>query len=209
MGAASTEKVDIRVICATNRSPLEEVQAKRFRQDLYFRLHVLPIHMPALRERGRDIVDIAQHFLVQFSAEEDKRFERISADAEQVLLQHDWPGNVRELQNAVRQCVVLNDTTELSAQMLLPVTGGGGVQPAVRDVGATRHGKPVLEMDVEELRQAQSRRAGMELWQIEKEAIESTIAACKGSIPKAAKILGVSPSTIYRKRESWQDEAAG
>jgi DNA-binding NtrC family response regulator len=209
VGAASTEKVDIRVICATNRSPMEEVEAKRFRQDLYFRLHVLPIHMPALRERGRDIVDIARHFLVQFSAEEGKSFERISADAEQVLLTNDWPGNVRELQNAVRQCVVLSDADELSAEMLLPVTGGTAAQPVARTVGAVGQGAVALEMDVEELRQAQSRRAGMELWQIEKEAIESTIAACQGSIPKAAKILGVSPSTIYRKREAWQDEAAG
>ena len=197
VGSAATEKVDIRVICATNRAPLDEVKAGRFREDLYFRLHVLPVHLPPLRERGHDTLEIARHFLKQFAVEEGKAFRQFSPQAEQALMVHDWPGNIRELQNAVRQSVVLHDGELVESHMLDQLIAN---QPSsVR--------QPQIE--VESLRQAGEMPiprswAGMELWEIEKQAIETTIDACGGSVPKAAKMLGVSPSTIYRKREAWE-----
>ncbi|MDH3740175.1 MAG: sigma-54 dependent transcriptional regulator, partial [Hyphomicrobiales bacterium] len=201
VGSAATEEVDIRVICATNRSPMDEVRTGRFREDLYFRLHVLPVHLPPLRERGQDTLEIARHFLKQFAIEEGKGFKLFSREAEQALTAHDWPGNIRELQNAVRQAVVLYDGETIERHML--------DQLICKDKEAPTG----PELDVGDLREAGdvpvSRSfTGMELWQIEKQAIEGTIAACDGSIPKAARVLGVSPSTIYRKKEAWETRNA-
>ena len=111
---------------------------------------------------------------------------------------HDWPGNIRELQNAVRQAVVLHDGETIERTMLDPLFAAHPDAPTTPS------------LDVEDLRQAgnvpveRPSWAGMELWEIEKQAIETTIDACGGSVPKAAKMLGVSPSTIYRKREAWE-----
>ena len=199
VGSTATEKVDIRVLCATNRSPVEEVRHGRFREDLFYRLHVVPIHLPALKERGDDIVRLARHFLTQFSREEMKSFRRFSPAAEHALVAHDWPGNVRELQNALREAVVLNDGEVIEASMLRVA----GIAQSLRMNGEA-HGP---RLDVAHLRTQAARSeaaiVGRELRDIERQAIEGTIAACGGSIPRAAKLLGVSPSTIYRKRESW------
>jgi two-component system repressor protein LuxO len=173
VGAPAPEPVDVRIVCATNRDPLVEVEAGRFRSDLYYRLHVLPIRMPPLRERGADIALLARHFLESAAAEEGKPAPPLDAEIERRLLAHDWPGNVRELQNLVRQAVVLNATIEIPSR---------GATRASTSSGDLRH--------------------------LEREAIENAIASCGGSIPKAAKRLGISPSTIYRKRETWLEAAA-
>ena len=200
VGSTVMEQVDVRIVCATNRSPLDEVRAGTFREDLYFRLHVLPIHMPRLRDRGADIVEIANRFLGQFSREEEKSFVRFSDKAVARLMAHSWPGNVRELQNAIRQAVVLNDGEAVEDNMLSGLVSGS-VSRSTAGVAP--------EIDVEDMRQAASApelapSVGPELWQIERQAIERAIENCNGSIPKAAKLLGVSASTIYRKREAWQ-----
>ncbi|MGI9463845.1 MAG: sigma-54-dependent transcriptional regulator, partial [Aestuariivirgaceae bacterium] len=168
VGSAATEEVDIRVICATNRLPLDEVRAGRFREDLYFRLHVLPVHLPPLRERGQDTLDIANHFLNQFAVEEGKRFKTFSNDAQSALIAHNWPGNIRELQNAVRQAIVLHDADIVERHMLDPL------------ISAIQADNSALALEVDGLRQAAETPvarslAGLELWQIEKQAIESTI----------------------------------
>lgn len=191
IGATTTEKVDARVVCATNKSPVEEVRGGRFREDLYYRLHVLPVDLPPLRQRGADILLIARHFLALYAREEGKAFRRLSREAEDALVRHDWPGNVRELQNAVRQAVVLDDGEMLDAHMLPPLGAGSTA------VAPTRSSSLLDE-------RFSAGPFGGELWRIEKHAIESAIAACGGSIPQAARLLGVSPSTIYRKREAWQ-----
>lgn len=199
VGSTATEKVDIRVLCATNKSPAEEVRHGRFREDLFYRLHVVPIHLPALKERGDDILRLSRHFLAQFAREEAKSFRRFAPAAEHALLVHDWPGNVRELQNAVREAVVLHDGEVIEATMLsIPDSA-----PACQANGHDGE----LALDVAGLRDLAARGGagliGRELRDIERQAIESTIAACGGSIPRAARVLGVSPSTIYRKREIW------
>ncbi len=199
VGSTATEKVDIRVLCATNRSPVEEVRQGRFREDLFYRLHVVPIHLPTLSERGDDVLRLSRHFLTQFAREEAKSFRRYSPVAERTLLAHDWPGNVRELQNAIREAVVLNEGEVIEAHMLRIA---GTLAPVLASGDA---GEPAL--DVADLRtraaSAGTSLIGRELRDIERQAIETTIAACDGSVPRAAKLLGVSPSTIYRKRESW------
>ena len=191
VGTANAEKVDVRVICATNREPLAEIAAGRFREDLYYRLHVLPVHVPPLRERRSDIILLATHFLIEATREENKGFETLSPAAETALVTQSWPGNVRELQNTIRQAVVLHEGECLEATML-PV-----LQPVLRRVPATPAPEAVRPVSLE----------ATDLRLRERDMIEKAIAACGGSIPRAAQILGVSPSTLYRKRDAWHAQS--
>lgn len=118
VGGSKFEDVDIRIICATNKNPLEEVKAGRFREDLFYRLYVVPIHLPPLRERDSDCVLLANHFLHYYSKLEKKNFEIISHEAERFLLSYSWPGNVRQLQNLIYRIIVLNDGKVLTKAML-------------------------------------------------------------------------------------------
>jgi DNA-binding NtrC family response regulator len=200
VGSSVTEPVDIRVICATNRNPAAEVEAGRFREDLYYRLNALPVHMPLLRDRRDDVPLLALHFLEVLSREEGKGFVRMSAEAQSRLLAHDWPGNVRELQNVLRRAIVFHEGETIEPSML-----DLALNPAD---AAAEHDLP-FTIDTSGLRQLHAIMSdprlysGRKLWQIERDAIRSAIAACGDSIPEAARTLGVSPSTIYRKRESW------
>ena len=118
VGSSKQQQVDVRFVCATNRDPFAEVQAGRFREDLYYRLHVIPIPLPALRERGDDVLQIAREFLRQFAAEEGKAFVGFSHEAEQILRDYEWPGNVRQLQNVIRNIVVLHNGEQVLPAML-------------------------------------------------------------------------------------------
>src|SRR5690606_18119081 len=113
-----TDIVDIRVVCATNRDPVAEVKASRFREDLFYRLQVIPIELPPLREREDDVLLLARHFLERFGEEEKHRFTGFSAEAEALLRRYEWPGNVRELQNVIRNIAVLNRGGTVTADML-------------------------------------------------------------------------------------------
>lgn len=189
VGATKPVTTDVRFVCATNRDPLEEVRAGRFREDLYYRLHVVPVALPPLRERGEDVILLAATFLARSAAEEGKRFIRLAPDAAALLRAHRWPGNVRELENAIRTAVVLHDGEDLTAAML-PVSVHGGAAPAVPAAPAARPADPARRI--------------RPLAEVEREAIEEAIRLCGGNIPKAAAFLGVSPSTLYRKREAWE-----
>ncbi len=124
VGADKPVPVDVRIVCATNRDPVAEVAAGRFREDLFYRLHVVPIALPALRERDEDVLLIARSFLVQFAKQENKGFRRFAPAAEQAMLAYPWPGNVRELQNVVRAMVVLNDGEAIESAMLPHAVAG-------------------------------------------------------------------------------------
>jgi two-component system repressor protein LuxO len=111
-------KVDLRFICATNKEPLEEVAAGRLREDLYYRLHVIPIHMPPLRDRGDDVIEIAEHMLAAAALEEGKSFQRMSDEVKSVFRTYNWPGNVRQLRNVIRNVVVMNEGDTVTFEML-------------------------------------------------------------------------------------------
>ena len=195
VGGSDVNKVDVRFVCATNRDPLGEVEGGRFREDLYYRLHVIPIHMPPLREREADVLDLARHFLDVFSQEEGKRFNGFSSAAEAALRVYDWPGNVRQLQNAIRQAIVLNDGELIEVHMLpLPLARGG--------LGSAPCAAPVA---VEPGREGSSIRP---LAEVERDAIREAIRLTDGNVPKAAALLEVSPSTLYRKLSRWETEAS-
>src|SRR6202521_2151017 len=112
-GARKPVKVDARIISATNRDLIADVTAGRFREDLFYRLHVFPIAVPALAERPEDIAELVRHFLARFAAEEGKRIRAVSAEALALLAAYRWPGNVRQLENAVFRAVVLAETDEI------------------------------------------------------------------------------------------------
>lgn len=187
--------MDVRIVCATNRNPLEEVRAGRFREDLYYRLHVISIQMPPLRERGSDMRLIAESLLLEYSEEENKSFNRFSPEAAAMLAAYEWPGNVREMQNVIRQIVVLNNGEEVDGAMLQAVLTGtmspGVSAPVVDSVPETDMvSQTVLNADSTEI---------LPLWKMEELHIQRALADCNDSIPKAAALLEVSPSTLYRK----------
>ncbi|MBI3451548.1 MAG: sigma-54-dependent Fis family transcriptional regulator [Rhodospirillales bacterium] len=206
VGGTRPAMVDVRIVCATNRDPLAEVKAGRFREDLFYRLHVIPIELPPLRDRETDVLLIARHFLTRFATEEKKPFKRFSSKAEAAIRTYSWPGNIRQLQNVIRNVVVLHNSETVELEMLPPPLGiiaqpevASGHTPAqsaeLSAIPPTRPDGAARTQQPSEIRP---------LWKVEKEAIESAIAACEGNIPRAAAMLGISPSTVYRKRQSWE-----
>ncbi len=130
VGARKPLKVDVRLISATNRNLASDVKDGRFREDLFYRLHVFPITVPPLRERAEDIPDLVRHFLARFCAEEGKRIHRISAEALALLGNHSWPGNVRQLENAVFRAVVLADGDSIGTDEFPQIAAQLSGQPA-------------------------------------------------------------------------------
>ncbi|PKF77198.1 sigma-54-dependent Fis family transcriptional regulator [Vibrio sp. vnigr-6D03] len=120
LGGTKELQVDVRIICATNRDPLKEVYEGRFREDLYYRVNVVPINLPPLRDRDTDIIDIAKFFLRKYARQDKKKFTSFKRDTELTLCNYDWPGNVRQLQNIIRNIVVLNDDVQVSVDHLPP-----------------------------------------------------------------------------------------
>ncbi|MDM5126098.1 sigma-54-dependent transcriptional regulator [Aeromonas salmonicida] len=196
VGSGKLETVDVRFVCATNRDPLVEVKAGRFREDLYYRLHVIPLSLPPLRERGEDILLLARNLLQSYAKEENKRFKDFDVEAARVLLDYPWPGNVRELQNVVRNIVVLNDRELVSPDILPPPLNGSRGSMLAATAPLVTAGSATLPSFNAPIRP---------LWLVEKETIEQAIASCDGNIPKAAALLEISPSTIYRKKQGWEE----
>ncbi|MCT4654690.1 MAG: sigma-54-dependent Fis family transcriptional regulator [Cohaesibacter sp.] len=198
VGGSCEISLDIRFVAATNRDPLEEVRAGRFREDLFYRLHVLPIHLPPLRERRGDIMPLASFFLKQYAKEESKNFSLYSLEAEQMLMAYRWPGNVRQLQNTVRRITVMYDGTAVEADHFPELLR--------RDDGFEAE----LDEAISGLRSIGHAMADaiQPFWQQEKQIIEGALTAFDGNISRAAAALEISPSTIYRKRMSWAQKEA-
>ena len=189
VGEGTVRRVDVRVICATNRNPMQLIAEKKFREDLFYRLHVLPIHLPPLRQRPSDVLVLARHFLKLYAAEEHKRFGDYSSEVASLLSAAEWKGNVRQLQNLVRRLVVMFD--------------GGDITPAMLNAAdiETRG----LETVPETASRGEKRTAILPMWQQEQRIIEDAIASFGGNVSLAAAALEISPSTIYRKRQGWTE----
>lgn len=186
LGSDTLLKSNVRIICATNCDPLDRVQQKVFREDLYYRLHAVPIMMPDLKERDEDMIDIAYYYLEQFSKKYKKPFEDFSDITLSLLKDHEWPGNVRELENLIHQVVSSYDASLVTAEMLPPHIGK-------------------LETKGEyNITKNFSHDVSLPLWRVEKRAIENVLRQTSGNVQKAAQILDVAPSTIYRKMQSWK-----
>ncbi len=189
VGDTKQRNVNVRFVCATNRDPMREVETGNFREDLYYRLHVLPLHLPPLRERAGDIVRLAYAFLSRYAEEEGRAFNGFAPDAALKLEEFSWPGNVRQLQNVIRRVVVLHDAEEVSAEMLsLSDADAPATHEPARDTG------PLPRVDSPSI---------APLWRQEQKIIEDALKAFGGNAQKAAAALEVAPSTIYRKLQSW------
>ncbi|EIV1854480.1 sigma-54-dependent transcriptional regulator [Vibrio vulnificus] len=229
LGGSKEIKVDVRIICATNRDPLKEVEEGRFREDLYYRVHVVPIEMPPLRERGNDIVELANHFLKTYAKEDGKKFNSISKEAQSILKKYNWPGNVRQLQNIIRNIVVLNDDNQLNMEHLPaqlttkpqtvkePAKLSTPPQPVQAVIQEMRNGHESLNHHSLETQTSKANPLAHNafhhsdgsirpMWQIEREAIQNAIAFCDGNVISAAVMLELSPSTVYRKKQAWEAE---
>ncbi|ART79523.1 sigma-54-dependent transcriptional regulator [Oceanisphaera avium] len=191
VGSSQQIQVDVRIICATNRDPLVEVEQGRFREDLYYRLHVIPIHLPPLRERGADVLSIATALVRQAAREENKSFVGLSEATKDRLQAYHWPGNVRQLQNVIRNAVVLHEGEWIELDML----------PAPLD-------QPINQQLAGEWVQDNLPAPIVPLATLERKAIERAISHCQGNVSRAAALLEVSPSTIYRKLQSWDNAHA-
>jgi two-component system response regulator HydG len=177
VGGNETIKVDVRVVAATNKDLTAEVRERRFREDLYYRLNVVHVDMPPLRQRGNDVVLLAEHFLRRFAQENNRRIDGFEDAARAKLVAHRWPGNVRELENAVERAVVFTEG-ELVGAAALPFDAAP----------ATIEGGP--------------RIPGATMAELEKHAILTTLDAVNGSTSRAAEMLDISARTIqYRLHE--------
>jgi len=214
VGSRKPVKVNFRLISATNRDLLELVKAGRFREDLFYRLHIFPITVPPLRDRIEDIPELVRRFVTRFAAEEGKRVRAVSADAIAMLSAYKWPGNVRQLENAVFRAVVLTEGDEITpaefpqiaAQMpgyenfsipqaAPPVAPAvpQAVSPVVFDAPATSPAGP----DMLELLGADRHVKPME--ELEAFAIRFALAHYRGRMTEVARRLGIGRSTLYRK----------
>lgn len=184
LGSTKTIQVDVRLIAATNRNLEETVKAGGFREDLFYRLNVISLTLPPLRDRKEDIALLAHHFLQIYSNKNDKRLERISAPTMNLLMNYHWPGNVRELENVIERAVVLTTATEIGVEDLPPQINIDG--PAARNL--------VIPI-------------GTPLEEIEQQVIRATLDHVGGDKNVAAGLLGIASRTIYRKLDKLASEA--
>jgi DNA-binding NtrC family response regulator len=181
VGGNETQRVDVRILAASNRNLEQLIRDGRFREDLFYRLNVVKIEIPPLRDRRADIPALAMFFLQRYAQENGKKLEGFSADALAQMLAYPWPGNVRELENVVERAVVLSDGTRVERHHL-----PGSIAPAERDDVLP----PV---------------PGSTIADLERFAILKTLEACGGSTSKAATILGISPRKIQYKLHEYRD----
>ncbi len=193
VGATRPRKVNVRIVCATNRDPLDAVRRGQFREDLYYRLYVVPIHMPPLRDRGDDVVEIAEAALLRFAREEGREFLGLSPEVQALFRRLPWPGNVRQVLNVIRHVVVLNDGGVVRPSMLPDGLTDVAIRAPVQPAADSSTAEPTLDDLI-----------GRPLAEIERLVIEATLARFDGSVPKASRVLDLAPSTLYRKIEGWK-----
>lgn len=210
VGDTATIRVDTRVIAASNRDLMAEVDAEKFREDLYWRLNVVPVHIPPLRERREDIPELVAHFLNYYSEQNDRYVVHIQRDAIDALQKYHWPGNVRELQNYVERAVVMAEGDELTVDLLPDVVLGRST-PRLGRAKATdldtltyevvQHGLSTASADEDNLHTKIVNR-------VEKELIAQVMAATGGVQTKAAQKLGINRNTLHKKLKEYNMEGS-
>jgi DNA-binding NtrC family response regulator len=215
VGGRKVVKLDVRIISATNRNLIADVKAGRFREDLFYRLHVFPLSVPPLRTRSEDVPDLARHFLTRFAAEEGKRVRGISREALSLLAAANWPGNVRQLENAMFRAVVLaegeeigiNEFPQIAAQVSsdeASIPQLSEPSPAIAaswpdgpaDVVPVRIATPAHTLPITD-----SHGDVRPLEEIERDSIRFAISHYRGQMSEVARKLRIGRSTLYRKLE--------
>lgn len=185
VGGHEPIRVDVRVVAATNRDLQAMVREGKFRQDLYYRLHVVEIVVPPLRNRGKDCLHLADYFLERFNSEMGRKIERFTDAAKKRLTDYSWPGNIRELKNVIERAVVLNTKTEIDVSDL-------ALAPAMEGTA-----------DIPEA----STPAEMTLAQLERQHIERVLRHTGGNKSRASAILGIERSTLDRKLKKFAEDS--
>ncbi len=229
VGGRKPVKVDVRIISATNRKLLERVKGGHFREDLFYRLHVLPLTIPPLRMRREDIPHLLRHFLARFCAEEDRHITGISGEAMAHLSQLEWPGNIRQLENAVYRAVVMSDSDQLgladfpqAAAQSPPASEAHSQRSEPLILGPGYHSTAPAMVSGNEIPIAPLPSAGMlamltasgemrPLEEMESEIIRFAISHYRGQMSEVARRLKIGRSTLYRKLDEapTEDPAAG
>lgn len=177
IGSNKVSHVDVRILAATNANLREKVGEGAFRQDLFYRLNTIELHLPPLRDRGEDIVLLAEYFLKIYSGKYSVGDVRLGASAKQKLLKHTWPGNVRELQHCIERAIVLGDKMELAAEDIR-------LEDSVVASGTSSGSIKVDSLNLQTL---------------EREAIKRAISLSNGNLTQAAELLGITRFALYRK----------
>jgi len=185
VGGTEDLRVDTRIIAATNRDLAREVQEDRFREDLYYRLRVLPIEVPPLRHRRSDIPLLAAFFVQQFNTEFGRSVREIDEEVMEILKGHDWPGNVRELRNVIERAVLLTDSERLEVESLPPELRGD------------RHtARPQFDLGPE----------GLDLEEMERALVEEALRRTDGNQTEAGRLLGLSRHQVRNRLLKYEDE---
>jgi Nif-specific regulatory protein len=206
VGESRTIRVDTRVIAATNQLLEAEIEAGRFRDDLYYRLNVVPIYLPPLRERREDIPALARFFLERYSEENRREAPEITTEVMKALLAYDWPGNVRELENCMERAVVLCEGEMLQAE-LLGAPGGG--ERRLKPAGA-RGGdlqaliQQLVRVGIQTVPEEDEKLHGVVVRGVERELIEQVMQLCGDVQVKAARWLGINRNTLHKKVDQYR-----
>jgi len=211
VGESRTIRVDVRVVAATNQSLEDEIENGRFRDDLYYRLNVVPIPLPPLRERRDDIAMLAQFFLKRYGEVNRRDVPEMGLELKEALLAHDWPGNVRELENTIERLVVLSNGKAMSPDLL---RGFGRPKYTLRSSRPRSEDVPGLIQQLVKVGVQSPATSGKKLYKylvggLERALIEHVIKLCDGVQVKAADRLGINRNTLHKKLDEFSAEEAG
>src|SRR6478736_247774 len=209
VGGTRTIKVNVRIIATSNRDMLSYIEKGSFRQDLYYRLNVFPVHVPPLRERPEDIMVLAEHFLARCSRRFGTKVAGFSPTAQAAMLAYRWPGNVRELQNTIERAVILTESgREVSAAALGLPSSGGGSGESLLNGGAFDFESAATEAVANESTTtvAEATRGVRPIAEMEKQAIKDALQQTGGNRTKAADLLGISIRTLRNKLQEYRAE---
>lgn len=187
IGSTTPIKIDVRIVAATNKDLATEVEEGRFREDLFYRLHVVNVHLPALAERGSDVHQLAEHFVAHYAESWSIEAKTLSDDARQHLDDHHWPGNVRELQNSIERAFALSNGREITAEDLR-------ARPASRLPGGAENSPPPPTAPTTTVRP---------LAEAERDLIAAALNEAGGNKNEAARLLGIDRQRLYRKIEKY------
>ena len=185
VGGIQEKEVDVRIVAATNKNLQGEVKRGRFREDLYYRLTVMPVQLPPLRERRDDVLPFVEHFIERFNQKLNRRIQGVTAKAEALLMSYNWPGNIRELRNVIERAIILCAGDRIHASDL-PLGG-----QEIADGGTAENGEQFLSLE-----------------ELERLHIEQVFAATGRNLSRTAEILGVTRTTLYNKLRKYNLESA-
>ncbi len=205
VGDTQTIRVDTRVVAASNRDLLEETEAGRFREDLYYRLNVVSIYLPPLRERREDIPELVSHFLKIYNEENFRHVPYVESAAMQALQDYSWPGNVRELQNYIERAVVLAPGDELTRDLLPEAVLGGKRRRIGRHRGADMEtlASELVEQGIETAGPSAENLYAAVVNRVERELIAQVMTSCDNVQIKAAERLGINRNTLHKKLKEY------